>query len=67
MFFLVNDLLVNMFGIPVGTLRGLDSDGRCFLSSTPKTNRVQIYQANGRAVDCRPCAYDVPTRTYRSS
>lgn len=36
LFFLVNILLVNMLGIPVGTLRGLDSDGRCFLSSAPK-------------------------------
>ncbi|MBD9587828.1 hypothetical protein IB254_12240 [Pseudomonas sp. PDM03] len=35
LFFLVNNLLVNLLGIPVGTLRGLDSDGRCFLSSAP--------------------------------
>jgi hypothetical protein len=28
LFFLVNNLLVNLLGIPVGTLRGLDSDGR---------------------------------------
>lgn len=34
LFFLINNLLVNLLGIPVGTLRGLDSDGRCFLSST---------------------------------
>jgi hypothetical protein len=35
LFFLINNLLVNLPGIPVGTLRGLDSDGRCFLSSAP--------------------------------
>ena len=35
LFFLVNNLLVNLLGIPVGTLRALDSDGRCFLSSAP--------------------------------
>ncbi|MGA9700680.1 hypothetical protein [Pseudomonas sp.] len=35
LFFLVNNLFVNLLGIPVGTLRGLDSDGRCFLSSVP--------------------------------
>jgi hypothetical protein len=48
LFFLVNNLLVNLLGIPVGTLRGLDSDGRCFLSSTPLMSRHRIYQANGR-------------------
>jgi hypothetical protein len=36
LFFLINNLLANLLGIPVGTLRGLDSDGRCFLSSAPK-------------------------------
>ena len=67
LFFLINKLLDNLPGIPVGTLRGLDSDGRCFLSSAQKTNRDRVYQANGRAVDCCPCAYDVPTRRYRDS
>lgn len=28
-FWLVKKCLVNMLGIPVGTLRGLDSDGQC--------------------------------------
>jgi hypothetical protein len=36
LFFLVNNLLVNLLGIPVGTLHGLDSDGRCFLELRPK-------------------------------
>lgn len=48
LFFLVNNLLVNLLGILVGTLRGLDSDGRCFLSFTPLMSRHRIYQANGR-------------------
>lgn len=33
LFFLVNILWVNLVGIPVGTQRDLDSDGRCFLST----------------------------------
>ena len=67
LFFQINNLLVNLPGIPVGTLRDLDSDGRCFLSSAQKTNWDRVYQANGRAVDCCPCAYDVPTRRCRGS
>jgi hypothetical protein len=56
LFFLVNNLLVNLLGIPVGTLRGLDSDGRCILSFAAKTNRGRFDQANGRAADCCPWA-----------
>ena len=33
LFFLVNIFWVNLLGIPVGTQRGLDSDGMCFLST----------------------------------
>ena len=33
LFWLVNDFLINLLGIPVGTLRGLDSDGRCFFEN----------------------------------
>jgi len=33
LFFLVNIFWVNLLGIPVGTQRDLDSDGRCFLST----------------------------------
>ncbi|MFO3721196.1 hypothetical protein [Pseudomonas sp. HLMP] len=36
LFWLVNNFLVNLLGIPDGTLRGLDSDGRCFLRTAPK-------------------------------
>lgn len=36
LFWLVNNCLFNLLGIPVGTLRGLDSDGRCFLRTAPK-------------------------------
>lgn len=36
LFWLANKCSVNLLGIPVGTLRGLDSDGRCFLSSAPQ-------------------------------
>ena len=36
LFWLVNNFLINLLGIPVGTLRGLDSDGRCFLRTAPK-------------------------------
>lgn len=31
LFLLINNHLINLLGIPVGTLRGLDSDGRCCL------------------------------------
>jgi hypothetical protein len=48
LFLQVNNCSVNLLGIPVGTLRGLASDGRCFLSSAPSTNWHRIYQANGR-------------------
>lgn len=34
-FWLVKKCLVNVLGIPVGTLRGLDSDGRCCWSYAP--------------------------------
>lgn len=33
LFLLVNNFLLNLLGIPVGTLRGLDSDGRCFFKN----------------------------------
>lgn len=56
LFGLIKIFLVNLLGIPVGTLRGLDSDGRCFLSVASKTNRGRIYQEIGRAVDCCPWA-----------
>lgn len=46
--FLVNNYFVNLFGIPVGTLRGLDSDGRSSLNSAPSCRRDRTYQANGR-------------------
>lgn len=36
LFLLVNNFLGNLLGIPVGTLRGLDSDGRGFLRTAPK-------------------------------
>lgn len=36
LFFLVNNFLVNLLGIPVGMLRGLDSDGRCLFENRPQ-------------------------------
>ena len=33
LFWLVNNFLINLLGIPVGRLRGLDSDGRCFFEN----------------------------------
>ena len=48
LFFLINTLLVNLLGIPGGTLRGLDSDGRSLLSSTSsRASRLKLH-ANGR-------------------
>lgn len=41
LFWLVNNFLVNLLGIPVGTLRGLDSDGRCFLSFPQRRIRME--------------------------
>lgn len=35
LFWLVKKCLVNLLGIPVGTLRGLDSGGRCCWSYAP--------------------------------
>lgn len=40
--FLVNNYLVNLLGIPVGTLRGLDFHGRCFSGfGHPKGIRIE--------------------------
>ena len=39
LFWLVNNCLGNSRGIPVGTLRDLDFDGRCNLSSAPLSRR----------------------------
>lgn len=35
LFLMANKYLANLLGIPFGTLRGLDSDGRRFLNSAP--------------------------------
>lgn len=44
LFWLVNNFLVSLLGIPVGTLRGLDSDGRCCWSYASSTSRHRIYK-----------------------
>jgi len=62
LFLLLNNYLVNLLGIPVGTLCGLDSDGWCLLRFAPLTNWARIYQANVHAVDCCPCARRYPHR-----
>lgn len=55
LFLLVNGLLVKIFGIPVGTLGGLASDGRCFFSFAPqKMSQYRIYRAKRHAVDVAP-------------
>ena len=48
LFWLINNYLINLLGIPVGTLRGLDSDGRSSLNPASSCRWDQTYKTKGR-------------------